>query len=99
MKNEYIIINKTSIQEEIKKLKKEFKALQDTDREIRDKSWDELYAILPEKIHLLEKLLTNNIPLVPVIDEAYEAGKLDKDFSLMFDNPKGRYINSLKFDL
>ena len=29
-------------------------------------------------------------------DSAYEAGKLDKEFSNMFDNPKGRFMNSIK---
>lgn len=31
-----------------------------------------------------------------VADSAYEAGKLDKEFSNMFDNPKGRFMNSIK---
>ncbi len=33
-------------------------------------------------------------PLIPIVENAYDAGILDKEFSLCFDNPKGRYINS-----
>ncbi len=34
-----------------------------------------------------------------IVDKAYEAGKLDAKLSLTFDNPKARYLNSLKLDL
>jgi hypothetical protein len=34
--------------------------------------------------------------LMEVADSAYEAGKLDKEFSNMFDNPKERFMNSIK---
>jgi hypothetical protein len=29
-------------------------------------------------------------------DAAYEAGKLDSEFSNMFDDPKARFMNSVK---
>lgn len=33
-------------------------------------------------------------PLAPIVENAYEAGMSDKELSLSFDNPKGRYFNS-----
>lgn len=41
---------------------------------------------LPEEI--------NTIPAITLADKAYEAGKMDKELSYMFDNPKGRFLNS-----
>ena len=90
-------MNKTSIQKMIMEFEKKFKELEITDKKSRDKTWDELYVNLEGKISLLKEILSNSIPLIPEISDSYDAGKLDEKFSLMFDNPKGRYINSLKF--
>jgi len=38
-------------------------------------------------------------PLTPIIENAYDAGMLDKELSLSFDNPKGRYLSSIKLDI
>lgn len=34
------------------------------------------------------------IPATLLADKAYEAGKLDAELSLSFDNPKSRFLNS-----
>lgn len=36
---------------------------------------------------------TDALEVIDLIDEAYEAGKLDKELSNMFDYPKLRYLN------
>ena len=38
-------------------------------------------------------------PLIPIVENAYDAGMLDKELSLSFDNPKGRYLSSIKLDI
>jgi len=38
-------------------------------------------------------------PLTPIVENAYDAGMLDRELSLSFDNPKGRYLSSLKLDI
>jgi len=37
--------------------------------------------------------------LSPIVENAYDAGMLDKELSLSFDNPKGRYLSSIKLDI
>lgn len=88
MKDEYIIINKTAIQQRIKEL------------EILEKQESMSASLLVrEEIETLQKVLSQSTPLIPVIDRAYDAGKLDKDLSLMFDNSKARYISNLKLEI
>jgi len=87
MKDEYIIINKSKILKRIEELKKE---------EVLDEQDDtRIFA----KINELKQVLSQSTPLIAEIEKAYEAGKLDKELSLSFDNPKGRYFSSLKLDI
>jgi hypothetical protein len=88
MQNEYVIINKTAIQKRIEELEKELKYLNGTDA----------YVNLGE-IYTLKQILSQSTPLIPEIDKAYEAGKLDHELSLSFDYPKSRYISNLKLDI
>lgn len=93
--NEYVIIDKTVIQKKIEELKQQ--------RELAGKnlSKDTVYIHnqISTEIRIYEQLLSQSIPLIPEIEKAYEAGKLDEELSLSFDNPKGRYISNLKFDI
>ena len=86
MKDEYTIINKTAIQKRIDNL----------DLIINNGKPSGSDYI---ELKLLKQILSQSTPLIPVIDRAYDAGKLDKDLSLMFDNSKARYISNLKLEI
>lgn len=86
MNNEYIILNKTAIQKRIENL----------DLIINDGKPSGSDYI---ELKLLKQILSQSTPLIPEIEEAYDSGMLDKEFRLMFDNPKARYINSLTLDI
>ncbi len=43
---------------------------------------------------LSEEIKSTAIPAIKLADVSYEAGKLDKTLSVMFDSPKGRFLNS-----
>lgn len=92
--SEYVIINKSFIENKIK----DFKSLQNRFEESSHNSIS-AYNVLQNKINLYNEILAQSIPLIPEIGKAYEAGKLDKELSLSFDNPKGRFILNLKFDV
>ena len=51
------------------------------------------------KIFLIEMLQSKLKPLTPIVENAYDAGMLDKELSLSFDNPKGRYLSFIKLDI
>lgn len=52
----------------------------------------EYYIIHADKLD--EETKASAISANVLADKAYEAGKLDKELSLKFDNPKGRFLNS-----
>jgi hypothetical protein len=83
MNDKYIIISKIDIEKRIKKL-------------LRNN-----YRAFSEHVELdiLREILSESTPLIPEISKAYDAGKLDKKLSLSFDNPKSRYLNSLKLKI
>jgi hypothetical protein len=95
-KLEYIIINANYI---TKNKEDKIPLLEEYDEEcyngIAEK---ELYS-RKEVESLLTKILSNSIPLEQEIEKAYEAGKLDKEYSLSFDNVIGRYLSCLKLDI
>lgn len=88
MKDEYIIVNKTHILERIAELEC---SLEHIPKSYVPKHEAQIFA--------LNQILSQSIPLQPVLEQTYEAGKLDKELSLSFDNPKGRYFSSLKLDI
>lgn len=80
MNDKYIIINKQDFENQKEELKKVInKYVGYAEQEIYDK--------------IDYSLLSQSAPLIPEIEKAYEAGKLDKELSLSFDNPKGRYLS------
>lgn len=85
--NKYIIIDAEAIEKRIEELEK---------IEVLDEKEDiRIFA----KINELKQFLFQSTPLIPEIEKAYEAGKLDEELSLSFDNPKGRFIANLKLDV
>lgn len=111
MKDEYIIINRTAIQKRIEELEEELQNLENLERKYRDKSWDEQYAILPEQIGLLKTILSQSAPLIPVVENAFDAGRTVKNYkgewketfsdvmtSAKYEESKD-YIKNLKLDL
>lgn len=92
MKDEYIIINKTSIQKRIEELEN----LKDNPDELKDpRDWSYVCG----QLDILNSFKSQSTPLIPEIEKAYDAGMLDEEFRLIFDNPRGRYLNSLKLDI
>ena len=95
MKDKYIIINKSAIQKRIEELLK----LQKIHSESGNFPNDFMYKMTITEKNTLQYVLSQSTPLIPEIEKVYEAGKLDKELSLTFDNPKARYLNSLKLDI
>lgn len=44
--------------------------------------------------YMLKRILNSASPAKDIIEQAYEAGTLDRELSLSFDNPKGRFMNT-----
>ena len=97
MDNKYIIINKTAILERIEELEKELQNLENLERQYRDKSWDEQYAILPEQIDLLKAILSQSTPLLPEIEKVYDKGSRNhhSQYTEEYDNLKQKDISNL----
>ena len=85
--NKYIIIDAEAIEKRIEELEN----TEAIDRQDGIEIYKEMYV--------LKQILSKSTPLIPEIEDAYDAGKLDEEFSLIFDNPKGKYISNLKFDI
>ena len=85
----YRIINEETIKKRIEELEKTIPVILDSYTDFSN------YGKLEE----LKSILSNSIPLISEIEKAYEAGKLDKEYSLLFDNPKGRYLSTLKYEI
>ena len=92
MKDEYIIINKTEFEKILEDLE-DLKRTQHANGELSN--FENTYG----KIEGIKQTLSKSTPLIPVIDRTYDAGILDKDLSLMFDNSKARYISNLKLEI
>ena len=58
MKDEYIIINKTAIQQRIEELKKQY----DQKSKVNDNQW---CSIISGQILALERILSSSTPLIP----------------------------------
>lgn len=89
MKDQYIIVNQTALEKRLAELKFQ--------RE-REPSND-TQSYLDGKIKQLKEILSQSISFISEIEKAYDAGKVDEELSKMFDNPKGRYLGSLKLDI
>lgn len=88
--NKYCILNETNLRLKLDNLKKPIA------------HFDGIYVSDSQnaQIELIEELLSQSIPLIPEITKAYNAGKIHNNLSVAgFDNPQGRYISNLKFDI
>lgn len=83
----YIILDLDKIEERIEQLRRELTISEENNDSIR--AGIEYYQIKE-----LIKIKELGLPSLILAEKAYEAGKLDKELSLMFDNPKGRFLNS-----
>ena len=83
---DYIILDLQIIDERIESLKKQYELSEADDDMLRANI--EYHQIIE-----LIKIKELGIPSTVLAEQAYEAGKLDKELSIMFDNPKGRFLN------
>ena len=72
MNNEYIILNKTLLADKILELKKEREEHEKVDIGMFDAIWA---AKTTQAIDLLEEILSLSTPLIPEIENAFDAGK------------------------
>ena len=91
MKNKYIIINKTAIQERIEELKhqRELAGNLFEDREYNLNS-------ISMELRILEQILSQSTPLIPEIEKAYTAGM---EFIGEDKGSPNEYISNLKLDI
>ena len=94
---EYIIINKTAIQQRIEELEKERKKL---NRFIDTTT----YTTLDNLIKQLQNILSQSTPLIPQIEKAFDEGaKLKWEGILIkkseLEQQKQDYISNLKLDI
>ena len=87
--SKHVIIDAEAIQKRMKELEK---SLQNEPNPFLNVQYN-------SELDTLRRLLHLSTPLIPEISKAYDAGKLDKQLSEIFDNPKGRFISNLKFDI
>jgi wobble nucleotide-excising tRNase len=95
MNNEYTIINKTAILKKIEDLESKIKYAE------QEPLKGNVYGIedWENEIKILNGILSQSTHLILELSKAYDAGKLDRELSLSFDNPKSRYLNSLKLKI
>jgi hypothetical protein len=77
MKNEYIIISKTAIQQRIEELEKmKIKTSNEDEKGFNQKVWNDLIhdSELMSEYKTLKKILSQSTPLVPEIEKAYNWG-------------------------
>ena len=90
MKDEYIIINRTTLKKRIEELKKELETLGDTcEGEIHT------HGYMFGEINQLDKILSQSVPLIPEIEKAIDAPKKYP----WSGNVKKDYISNLKLDI
>ena len=94
---EYIIINKTAIQQRIDQIQKSFKISKDNEDEIRA-------GIEHFELEQLKWVLSQSTPLIPEIEKAfYEGVKLKWEGILIkkseLEQQKQDYISKLKLDI
>ena len=99
MKDEYIIINRTTLKKRIEELKKELETLGDTcEGEIHT------HGYMFGEINQLDKILSQSVPLIPEIEKAFLAGRsIDNIDSIDDIKPTYTqfedYIPNLKLDI
>lgn len=93
--NEYIIVNKTTIEKRIQELKKPIA------------HYDGIYVsdVQKAEFEALEEILSQSTPLIPEIEKAFDEGSSahcnsqDWNHPTTFDQDKQNYISNLKLDI
>ena len=67
--------------------------LESVPTEKRDELWSSMLSVNRHRVVLLQRIKERLQPLLPVVEDAYEAGKLHEELSQTFFNPKGRFLN------
>lgn len=106
MEDEFIIINKTAIQQKIEELEKEYILLSNkSDRSLSD--IEEEREIVSEQ-RALAKILSQSTPLIPEIEKTFDIGSLKTEqcynktngfVSGIIHTDKQDYISNLKLDI
>ena len=102
MKDEYIIVNKTIIQQKIEELEKKYILLSNkSDKSLSD--IEEEREIVGEQ-KALARILSQSTPLIPEIEKAFDEG-FNSEEEIYKGNPTGKiigkedYISNLKLDI
>lgn len=90
MNNEYIIVNKTKVLEEIEELKASLNYIPE--------------SYIPKhlaQIYAYEQVLLRSTPLIPEIENAYDKGSHNhhSQYTEEYDNLKQKDISNLKLDI
>ena len=95
MKDEYIIINRTAILKRIEEMEK-----QKDEYSFNPNRTEDYYRYI-SMIKVLKEILSQSTPLIPEIEEAFEAGEnnMDNDGCHIDINGKQDYISNLKLDI
>lgn len=106
MNNEYIIINKTAIQQRIEELEKmKIKTSNEDEKGFNQKVWNDLIhdSELMSEYKTLKKILSQSTPLIPEIEKAYtkafsEGTCFGATTIYKYETSK-EYISNLKLDM
>ena len=105
--NNYIIVNRDSLEERMIELKKLEEELLQVDRSKRNKDWDEALQSFRDEQFILGQIIAKSLPLIPEIKKAFSIGHnkgafhIKRQFrtgELTFANSDD-YILNLKLDL
>lgn len=97
MKDEYIIINRTTIKKELEEVENNYFKVKGTDNA------DEHF--LDGRRTSLKNILSQSTPLIPVIEDAFDEGGVahtnsqDSRHPTTFKQDKQEYISNLKFNI
>jgi len=111
MENEYVIINKTAIQKRIKEIEVQQKKLIKDLKKLYDalgrntntyfsykENISRYFTALTNEKRLLQSILKQSTPLIPVIEGAFESG-WDGKGEFWLDKKKQDYLSNLKLDI
>ncbi len=89
-KDEYVIINRTKLQQKIEELEKELIEIQFKD------NVEVLFTNIGSRLNTYKEVLSNSIELIPEIEKAFDEGK-EAYLESTFSN-SGSFYNEIKED-
>lgn len=102
MKNEYIIISKTAIQQRIEELEKmKIKTSNEDEKGFNQKVWNDLIhdSELMSEYKTLKKILSQSTPLIPEIEKAFNEAREYRMKNVFKHDIAKDYISNLKLDI